>query len=249
MTPIHDSYLDTRERFNNEAVARDYVKKKNSLAKSKNRREMACIVAALEGLPAGSRVLDLPCGSGRLEAMLVDRDFEVVAADYSIPMIEVARACHAEGVLANPARRERLRFEQQDIMNTTFEDDSFDAVICNRLFHHYPEPHTRRRALAELARICRGRLIVSYYDNFALSALKFHLVHWLRGVEPVDRVPISSADFRADYEAVGLRCVRTLPVRYGISPQTYLVLDRTRTATAIPADPGSRDSGVMGAQA
>jgi len=224
MTRTRDSYLDTRERFDSEAVALDYVDKKNTLARGKNRREMACIVAALDGLTPGSRVLDLPCGSGRLEAMLVKRGFDVVAADYSMPMIEVARAYHAEGVLADPATRERLRFERQDVMSTTFEDQSFDAVICNRLLHHYPEPGTRRRILAELARICRGRLIVSYYDNFALSAVKFHLVNRLRGVKPVDRIPISSARFRADCEAVGLRCVRRLPVRNGISPQTYVVL-------------------------
>ncbi|KAA3634670.1 MAG: class I SAM-dependent methyltransferase [Proteobacteria bacterium] len=224
MTPPRDSYIDTRERFNDESVARDYVVKKNSLSGGKNRREMACIVAALEGLPAGSRVLDLPCGSGRLEEMLVDRGFDVVAADYSVPMIEAARAYHADGVLADPAKSDRLRFEQQDIMNTTFDDDSFDAVICNRLLHHYPEFETRRRVLAELARVCRDRLIVSYYDNFALSALRFHLGNRLRRVRPVDRIPIWSSEFRRDYESLGLRSRRKLPVRFGVSPQTYLVL-------------------------
>jgi 2-polyprenyl-3-methyl-5-hydroxy-6-metoxy-1,4-benzoquinol methylase len=222
----HDSYLDTRERFNDERVARSYVHKKNVRDSSKNRREMACIVQALEGVAAGSRVLDLPCGTGRLESMLLDKGFEVVAADYSLPMIEAARDYYAETLLKDPARSARLSFVQQDVMNTTFDDDWFDAVICNRLIHHYPEPETRRRVLTELARICRGPLVVSYYDNFALSALKFRMRKRIRGVVPVDRIPISRAVFQADYQACGLRCTRTLPVRYGVSPQTYLVLEQ-----------------------
>ncbi len=223
MTPEQDAYIDTRERFNDEAVARDYVAKKNTLATSKNRREMACIGAALEGLAVGSRVLDLPCGTGRLAAMLLKRGFEVVEADYSAPMIDAAKAWYLDHPLDGESAS-RLRFVRQDVMHTTFDDDAFDAVICNRLLHHYPEPATRRAVLGELARICRDRLIVSYYDSFALSALKFRLRNRLRGVTPTDRIPIATSEFRRDYESCGLRLLRTLPVRYGISPQTYLVL-------------------------
>lgn len=223
MTTPDNSYVDTRERFNDEAVARDYVTKKNRLDTSKNRREMACITAALDGVAAGSRVLDLPCGTGRLARMLLGRGYRVVAADYSLPMIEAARAYHRETGLDADARA-RLDFVQQDVMNTTFEDDAFDVVICNRLLHHYPGSDTRRAVLAELARICRGRLIVSYYDRFALSALKFHLRNRLRNITPTDRIPIAAETFRRDYEHCGLRLVRTLPVRRGVSPQTYLVL-------------------------
>ncbi len=223
MTTPDDSYTRTRERFDSEAVARDYVAKKNSMESSKNLREMICITAALDGVGPGSRVLDLPCGTGRLAGMLLGRSYEVVAADYSLPMIEAAKAYRRETGLDATAQA-RLTFEQQDVMNTTFDDDAFDVVICNRLLHHYPSSETRRAVLAELARICRDRLVVSYYDSFALSALKFRLRNRLRGVTPTDRVPISSKIFRRDYESCGLRMVRKLPVRRGISPQTYLVL-------------------------
>jgi SAM-dependent methyltransferase len=224
MTTPHDPYLDTRERFNDEAVARDYVTKKNDISRLKNRKELACIVAALEGLAPGSRVLDLPCGTGRLESMLLDRGYEVVAADYSVPMLEAAREYHAAKGTINRGRAGRLVFEQRDVMNTGYPDKAFDAVVCNRLLHHYPQADTRRAVLTELARVCRERLVVSYYDNFALSALKFHLRNRLTGVKPVDRVPIWSGVFRRDVAAAGLRVARRLPVRFGISPQTYLVL-------------------------
>ncbi|GJL81409.1 MAG: hypothetical protein DHS20C01_10430 [marine bacterium B5-7] len=235
MTHQDDSYIGTRERFNNETVAREYVLKKNTLNSSKNRREMARIIEGLEGLAAGSRVLDLPCGSGRLEPMLLEKGYRVVAADYSQPMIEVATVyldditikpgieSSSHGDPHSPAPAE-IVFEQQDVLNTTFEDNAFDAIICNRLLHHYPEAATRRAVLAELRRICRDRLIVSYYDNYALSALKFHLMNRLKGITPNDRIPIAGQVFQADYQASGFTCIKTLPVRYGISPQTYLVL-------------------------
>ncbi len=226
MSAPHETYLETRDRFNDEAVAGSYVLKKNTLTTSKNRREMACIVDALDGLPPNSRVLDLPCGSGRLEAMLIEKGFQVVAADYSRPMLDAARAFHADGLLGNAESADRLHFEQQDIMHTTFADGYFDAVICNRLFHHYPASETRREVFRELARICSGRLIVSYYDNFALSALKFHLRNRLSGHRPTDRIPVWAGVFRSDYEACGLKSNRVLPVRYGVSPQTYIVLNK-----------------------
>jgi ubiquinone/menaquinone biosynthesis C-methylase UbiE len=218
-----NSYLYTRKRFNDEDVARDYVVKKNTLSTTKNRREMACIMKAVAGLPAGSRVLDLPCGTGRLESMLLGKGFKVVAADYSTPMLEQARALHEEA-LADSGVAGRLRFERQDVMKTTYANGEFDAVICNRLFHHYPEPETRRAALGELSRIFTDRLVLSYYDSFSLSTLRFRLRNRLRGKIPRDRIPIPYADFRRDFESCGLRAVRKLPVRAGVSPQTYLVL-------------------------
>lgn len=222
MSRSEKTYLNTRDRFDDPEVAAEYVKKKNALNKGKNRREMACIETGLAGVPAASRVLDLPCGTGRLEGMLLSKGFDVVAADYAVNMLGEARK-YLEANL-DPRDLPRLSFSQQDIMHTTFEDNAFDVVICNRLFHHYPESATRVSVLTELARICKGRIVLSYYNSLALSALKFRLRNMFSGRVPDDRIPISFAQFRRDIEAAGLKCVRTLPVRYGISPQTYLVL-------------------------
>jgi 2-polyprenyl-3-methyl-5-hydroxy-6-metoxy-1,4-benzoquinol methylase len=213
------SYRATRERFDDRAAADDYVIKKNLTDNARNRRELACIERALEGLAPGARVLDLPCGSGRLEPVLARRGFEVTAADYSEPMLAAARR-HTESAAA------RVRFRREDILSTTFADAEFDAVICNRLLHHYPEAELRRAVLAELARICRGRLVVSFYWNLALSALRFHLRNRIKGIRPNDRIPITLREFRADFESCGLVATGIFPVRRGISPQTYVRLER-----------------------
>ena len=219
-----DSYLNTQSRFDHAEVASKYVVKKNTLNNSKNRREMVCIESALSGLPSDSRVLDLPCGTGRLEVMLLDRGYTVVAADYAHAMIEAAQAYHTNLLEHDPARSARLVFQREDILNTTFEDNTFDAIICNRLFHHYPEAALRQQVLAELKRISKDRIIVSFFSNFALSALRFHLSNTLKGITPDDRIPIWYKSFEQDIQLAGLRISGAYPVRRGISPQTYLKL-------------------------
>jgi SAM-dependent methyltransferase len=115
-------------------------------------------------------------------------------------------------------------FVRQDVMATDFDDDSFDAVICNRLLHHYPTPELRRRALAELRRVSRGVVLVSYFSNMALSAFRFHVGKALQGRTPTDRVPIWFSALESDLDQAGLVVVSKYPVRYGLSPQTYLRL-------------------------
>ena len=51
-----------------------------------------------------------------------------------------------------------------------FEDDSFDLVLCLEVLEHVPEPGA---ALAELARVCCGRIVLSVPDEpwFRLGSL------------------------------------------------------------------------------
>ena len=221
------TYDNVRERFDDPQVALDYLRKKGHLEGSKNRREMACIIQGIEGLPEKSKVLDLPCGAGRLLPMMLDKGFEVVASDYSQEMINASEGFYHDQFKSTPEKSARLSFIQQDILKTTFADNSFDAVICNRLLHHYPEAQLRRSVLAELLRITRpdGRLIVSYFSNFALSALRFHLKNKLKGISPPGRIPIWHSVFEDDYQAAGWKCTAQYPVRHGVSPQTYLKLE------------------------
>ncbi len=219
-----DPHLATVRRFDDPQAASRYAERKNLLT-SRNRREWQCIRRGLAGLAPGSSVLDLPCGTGRLTIPLRRHGFTVTAADTSQHMIDVARDYYlARSGLCNDSCD--VRFLCRDVMTTGFRDGEFDAVVCNRLLHHYPTPELRRRALAELARVSRGRVIISYFSNFALSAAKFHLRAWLRGRTPNDRVPIWFSELAADLQAVGLRCVGRYPVRPGLSPQTYLRLQR-----------------------
>ncbi|MCG6916262.1 MAG: methyltransferase domain-containing protein [Deltaproteobacteria bacterium] len=184
-------------------------------------REVRCIQRALQMVPVGGRVLDLPCGAGRLLPPLTGLGFQVVAVDSSPHMVALARKrAEARGF------QKETEFLVSSIFDTGFNDDTFDAVICNRLFHHFREPQIRRDALRELRRLCDGTIVVSFFCNLALDALVFHLKNVIRRKKPSDRIPISYGVFARDIDASGLRIERSLATRPGISRQWYFVVRR-----------------------
>lgn len=216
---------EIRERFDRAEVAQSYRRAKNDRKTSKNRRELTCISRALEGIGPGSKILDLPTGTGRLLPMLAARGVQIIAADYSRHMLEQAgQLWQQQSELQKTPKNSRVRFEQQDIMSINLVDKAVDVTICNRLFHHYPTPQLRRQALSELRRVTSRRIVLSYFSNVAVSAGRFHLKNAVTRRTPTDRIPIWPAIMRKDIEACGLTIEQVQPVLWGLSPQTYLVI-------------------------
>ncbi len=184
-----------------------------------HRLETRCITAAFEGLVEGSSVLDLPCGAGRLIPELVALGLNVTEADVAPPMVEEARKYAGEQGLVD-----QVKFEVADVLTTGFGDEQFDAVICNRLFHHFSEPEIRIAALKELSRISRDRLVISFFCSLSIDAITFHLRNILRGRKSNDRIPIPYSTMKSECEQAGLRVASVHPMRAGISRQWYLKL-------------------------
>ena len=76
----------------------------------------------------GTRIYDLGCSNGNLGLALCGRmreaDFEMIAVDNSVPMLDAYRAR-----LANMPGRDRIRLHQQDIRRASIENAS--AVVLN----------------------------------------------------------------------------------------------------------------------
>ncbi|MFQ5843623.1 MAG: class I SAM-dependent methyltransferase [Planctomycetota bacterium] len=223
------SYRHARERFGSEWGAERYAAK--LVGTRRDAREKRCILTALRGVPAGGRVLDLPCGTGRLTHALVDRGFVVTGADSSAAMVERAGREWRQACADSPERAERARFDVQDVVGTGYGDGEFDAVVCNRLFHHFNEPETRRTALRELGRICSGPVVVSFFNRFALDSWRRRVGDLLRRRRRTDRVAIPLRRLVSEAEAAGLRLERTLATRWAISPQWYAVFHARSRAT------------------
>ena len=232
MAPSSDSHELAREKFDTAEQAAAYSRK--FVGTRKDALEKARIEAALLGVPPGSRVLDLPCGTGRMTTFLVRLGYRVTAADASAHMLNLARQ-RVTAELKELNLPGRVELCEQDVLALTFAAGSFDAVVCNRLFHHFSEPATRRKALAELARVSKGPVVVSFFRTLSLSALWRRILNRLRGVKQVDRIPIPLRAFREDAESVGLVVAEVLPVRFGISPQTYVRLEQAESPRRKPA--------------
>lgn len=113
-----------------------------------SRREVAAILDLL-GLPAGSRILDVPCGWGRHTLLLPEAGQESFGADLSVDLLRRAASGAREAGVPN-------RFAAADLRFLPFRDGAFDAVI--NVFTSlglFLEDSEDIRALAEARRVLR----------------------------------------------------------------------------------------------
>jgi SAM-dependent methyltransferase len=212
-----DSAARARERFDAVDKAARYP---SAYGRGhRDRRERRALLRALEAIPPSSSVLDIPCGTGRLTGILLERGYRVTGADSSPAMVERARA---EWSGATPD----VPFEVQDVLRTTYPEGRFDAVVCNRLFHHFVEAATRRAALAELRRIATGPLIVSFFNLASVGAWTRRIRYAVQGRTITDRVAIGARTLAADCDAAGLRLARVILSRPLLAQQCYAVIVR-----------------------
>jgi SAM-dependent methyltransferase len=112
-------------------------------------------------LDSSSRVLDIGGGPGRYALWLASLGHEVVLADLSPRLLEIARE-----VIAESSFREGIcDIVEADARDLSFwEDGDFDAAVCLGPFYHLPELHDRENAAHELRRVVRrgGRIFVAF---------------------------------------------------------------------------------------
>jgi ubiquinone/menaquinone biosynthesis C-methylase UbiE len=131
----------------------------------RNKPEMALLGEALKILPAGSSVLDAPCGPGRVSQRLAEMGMQVTSVDISDPMIERTRSKMAHFSMAE-------RVSKGDLEKLVFPDRAFDATVCFRFFHHLPNETLRRQVISELCRVTKQHVIISFYHPVSLHNLK-----------------------------------------------------------------------------
>lgn len=111
-------------------------------------------------LPAGSRVLDVPCGGGvALRGLRLGQDVDYVAADIAQAMLDRTMAAAADRGVA-----EVVTPVLADVGDLPWEDGSFDCVVSFTGLHCFPDP---ARAVVEMARVLRpgGRVLGSAVLN------------------------------------------------------------------------------------
>ena len=97
--------------------------------------------------------------------------------------------------------------QRQDVEKLEFETKSFDAVISFRLFHHFPNQEIRARAVAELCRVSRRHVLISYFHPWSTTALKQRAKTFFLN-RPKTKHPTSLSEVRGYFETHGFRLVR-----------------------------------------
>jgi len=112
-----------------------------------DRKEVGRLLEIL-GLPAGSRVLDCPCGQGRHAHLLAEAGLDVDGLDYSADLIARAKA---------RGTGRTLRYTRGDMRRLPARwTGRFDAVLnLFTSFGFFVDPADDRRVIAEFARVLR----------------------------------------------------------------------------------------------
>jgi len=150
------------ERYRSSSGAAAYRQKyeRSWTRRLSNRRELAMVDRALELAGTSGRVLDCPCGAGRLTPTILLHAEHVTCADISRAMIGEAQAA-----LSSLEQADRIDFAVAPANELPFEDDAFDTAVCHRLIHHMAEREERAGVLAEMARVAARRVILSFSDD------------------------------------------------------------------------------------
>ncbi|MGV3709958.1 MAG: class I SAM-dependent methyltransferase [Gemmatimonas sp.] len=111
-----------------------------------DRQEVARLIEVLEEFPAGSKVLDCPCGQGRHASLLAQAGFDVDGLDYSEDLLKVARKL---------GTGKTLRYTQGDMRKLPAKwTGRFSAVLdLFTSFGFFDNPADDRQTLAEFARV------------------------------------------------------------------------------------------------
>lgn len=131
------------------------------LTPERNRADTDRVVEVL-ALEPGERVLDVPCGHGRISNALAERGMAVTGIDATPRFIEMAREDAA-------ARGVEVQYEVGEMVDLG-EREPFDAVVCWFTSFGYLEDAGNHRVLGEFARVLRpgGRLGIEmqHHDGF-----------------------------------------------------------------------------------
>jgi 2-polyprenyl-3-methyl-5-hydroxy-6-metoxy-1,4-benzoquinol methylase/glycosyltransferase involved in cell wall biosynthesis len=110
-------------------------------------------IAVTLGLPAGSRILDVGCGSGWLSEYFARLGYDVKGVDISPDLIEMSRDRIAN-VPYDVDHETTLRcsFEVHDIEAGPLAE-KFDAIVCYDSLHHFEDENAVMRNLAAMLSI------------------------------------------------------------------------------------------------
>lgn len=116
-------------------------------------------MAVVLALPAGSRLLDVGCGSGWLSEYFARLGYDVTGVDISPDLVEMSR----ERVARLPYGVDhetplRCEFRVHDIERAPLAE-RFDAIVCYDSLHHFEDEHSVVRNLAAMLEV-GGQLFI-----------------------------------------------------------------------------------------
>ncbi|HEV7744791.1 MAG TPA: methyltransferase domain-containing protein [Pyrinomonadaceae bacterium] len=215
-------------------------------------------------LPAGSRILDVGCGSGWLSEYFARLGYDVTGIDISDELIAMARE-RLERIPYDVDHETRLRcrFLIQDI-ETAPLTEKFDAVVCYDSLHHFEDERKVFRHLSAMLDLGGLLFILEGHKPAAGSATEEELQEVMRQYGTLES-PFSGDYLRtlldeqglavaADYVSVNGLFEREmlednrLPLRSLATDYHYLTCIKVAEGTPASGVADSRNPGVLRAE-
>ena len=205
-----------KKRYQDETEASSYDQARFTSLKGRimDRLEKRSVIKALELIGEIETAMDIPCGTGRITELLVDRAQNVIGADISEEMMGMAK----RKLRNNP----HVSFFKIDAENMELDDSSIDCITCVRLMGHIP-PENRIKMLREMARVSKKWVVPTFYKSGLLTKLKRTVKIALTG-NKAPWFPANHKNILKEIDAAGLKLVDKFPVLPGVSQAvTYLL--------------------------
>ena len=171
----------------------------------KHDAEMSLIRRGFDSIDGVETVLDAPCGTGRATIMLTRLGYRTTGVDLGDAAVTVARQKVKEAdVVAD--------IERADLEKLPYGEDSFDAALCFRLYHHFPDEQVRRRVISALCRVSKKYVLISYFSPLSPTSVRRKLKAALFN-KPSRQVATSLSSIKRLFHEQDYHLVKDIPQR------------------------------------
>lgn len=146
-------------------MASEYDRRRSS--QEKWRAEEKALRAHLDPMPAGTSVLDCPCGTGRFFPYYVKKGFCAAGVDVSADMLK-------------QAEKKGVEVKLGDVFALDFADGAFDVAVVMRFMNLIEAPDVKQ-ALGELQRV--SRMVIFGLREGTKETGNYHSPHQLSLIE------------------------------------------------------------------
>jgi len=110
----------------------------------------------------GDKILDAGCGSGRNLKWFYKADYKIYGIDINLKNIEYCKKVYSE---------QKNHFILVSVEDNPFEENTFDHVICNAVWHFAEDLSQYSKMFKELLRILKpnGNLFIRMASNFGME--------------------------------------------------------------------------------
>lgn len=199
------------------AAAYDAVRFSSIPGRIFNRWEQHVISKCFRGIPNGSLIVDLPCGTGRLAERLLELGYRVHGVDISDEMLKFARARLSR---FGPA----FTTQVGDARQIGAETIPCSAMLCARVLMHFP----LSEQVIFLSGVAKfdGKTIVINHSLDSLYQRVRRMLKRTLGFQAPANYPINNRNLRVLLRNSGLREIKRFRLWSLVSEAIYIVAEK-----------------------